>query len=464
MANAPEFDLVVVGCGAAGLAAAVTFVERTEAEGRAVRVAVLESAPEDERGGATRWTTAGLRATLDGTLDPFWVSMVQEVSKGLADVAYLERFEREVPTTIEFLRDHGVELVAASPGFCRPNGGGRAIVDALAALVDEADGAEIMYRTEALRLSVDPDGRVDGVVVRGDDGLTRTLSAPAVILACGGFEGNPEMLTQYLGTDAVDLKLIAPGIAFNKGRGIRMAMDIGADTSGQFDGIHSELVDRRTSRADAVIYGHSYGIMVNGEAKRFWDEGAAMFQDTFELVAYDVWRNQGQTAFFVADRTIAERDDLSGLYDTDVAPVTADSIEQLAVLLGLDPDALGATVAEYNAAVGTGTFDPWTLDGLATEGIEPPKSNWALPIDTPPFHAYPVTTAITFTYGGLRTDTEARVLSTGGVPIPGLYAAGEIVGVFYHEYVAATSVLKALTFGRVAADHVAANAPNAVTT
>jgi tricarballylate dehydrogenase len=334
-----------------------------------------------------------------------------------------------------------------------PNGGGRAIVDALAAAVDAADGAEILYRTEALRLSIDDDGRVEGVVVRGADGLTRTLRASSVVLACGGFEGNPEMLTQYLGPKAVDLKLIAPGIGFNKGRGIRMAMDVGADTAGQFDGMHSELVDRRTSRADAVIYGHPYGIMVNGAGKRFWDEGADVFATTFELLAYEVWRNQDQTAFFVADRTIAENEGLSALYDTDMPPVQANTIEELAVLLGLEPDALAATVAEFNAACGPGEFDPSSYDGVATEGIDPPKSNWAIPIETPPFHAYPVTTAITFTYGGIRTDTDGRVLSTGGTPIPGLYAAGEIVGVFYHEYVAATSVLKALTFGRIVAEH-----------
>jgi tricarballylate dehydrogenase len=386
---------------------------------------------------------------------------VQEVSKGLADVPYLQRFEQEVPTTIGFLRDHGVEITTGIMGGTVPNGGGLAIVDALAAVLEEAEGAEILYRTEALSLTMADDGRIDGVVVRGSDGLTRTLRARAVVLACGGFEGNPEMLTQYLGPKAVDLQLIAPGIAYNKGRGIRMAMEIGADTSGQFDGMHSELVDRRTSRPDAVIYGHSFGIMVNGEGRRFWDEGAGTYADTFELVAYEVWRNQDQTAFFVSDRKLADNTELSPLYDTDVAPVQADTIEELAVLLGLEADVLAQTVAEFNAATRPGTFDPNTLDGLTTEEIDPPKSNWALPIDTPPYHAYPVTTAITFTYGGVRTDTDARVLSTGGVPIPGLYAAGEIVGVFYHEYVAATSVLKALTFGRIAAEHaVSAAAPS----
>src|SRR5690606_13166361 len=104
---------------------------------------------------------------------------------------------------------------------------------------------------------------------RGSDGRLCTLGARAVMLACGGFEGNAEMLTRYVGPNACDLGLIAPGIAYNKGAGIRMAMDIGADTAGQFDGIHAELVDPRTDRADAVIYPHPYGIMVNGDGKRF---------------------------------------------------------------------------------------------------------------------------------------------------------------------------------------------------
>ena len=461
MTDETAYDLVVVGCGGAGLSAAVAYIE---AAGPDARVAVLERAAEADRGGSTRWTTAGLRVDQDFVLDPRWVGRVQEVSKNLADIEYCLAFEREIPNTGEFLKDHGVELLYGEPPVegmtktARPNGGGLAIVDALARHVDAAPNASIHYQTEAVRLSLSDEGRVDGVVVRGPDGLLKTLHAQSVVLACGGFEGNYEMLTQYVGQNAVDLKVLAPGTQYNKGDGIRMATEIGAATSGQFDGIHAELVDIRTDRADAVLYGHSYTIVVNEDAKRFYDEGAKNFADSFELIAYEVWANQHQAAFFITDEAVMSQPQLTAWFDTDMPPVKADTIRDLAAQLGLDPEALEQTVTEFNAACNGRDFVPGIFDGKATEGIEPPKSNWANPISHPPYYGYPVSAAVCFTYGGLKTDTSARVLSKGGVPIPNLYAAGELVGLFYHEYPAATSVLKALTFGRLAGAHAAAEA------
>jgi tricarballylate dehydrogenase len=314
---------------------------------------------------------------------------------------------------------------------------------------------QIHYQTEAIRLALSNEGRVNGVVVRGTDGLIRTMHADVVLLACGGFEGNSEMMTQYVGPKACDLKLIAPGISYNKGAGIRMAMDIGAGTAGQFDGIHAEAVDSRTDRADAVIYGHTYGILVNGAGERFFDEGQNTFDATFELVGYEIWRNQDQVAYFIADRHIHDHPHILKMFDTDQPPIEAESIVELAQQLGIEADSLVATVAAYNAAVGPGEFDPTCLDGKTTIGLEPPKSNWAYPLDRGPFLAYPLTAAVTFTYGGLKTDTLARVLTGNNVVIPGLYAAGEIAGLFYHEYPSATSVLRAVTFGRIAGQHVA---------
>jgi tricarballylate dehydrogenase len=293
------------------------------------------------------------------------------------------------------------------------------------------------------------------VVARGPDGLLTTVRGRSVVLACGGFEGNYEMLTQYCGKDAVDLKVLAPGTQYNKGDGIRMATEIGAATSGQFDGMHAELVDTRTNRADAVLYGHTYTIAVDGDGKRFYDEGEKSIGDSFELIAYDVWANRNQTAFLITDHDVLGREDMTRWFDTDMAPVQADSIADLATQLGLEPEALEQTVNEFNAACNDNEFDPFRYDGKSTVGIEPPKSNWANPISHPPFYGYPVAAAICFTYGGLKTDTSARVLSKGGAPIPGLYAAGELVGLFYHEYPAATSVLKAITFGRLAGAHAA---------
>ncbi|MBV9593087.1 MAG: FAD-binding protein, partial [Actinobacteria bacterium] len=373
-----DYDLLVVGCGGAGLSAAVTYIQEA---GPDARVAVLERSKPEDRGGSTRWTTAGMRVNEEFVLDPNWVGRVQEVSKNLADLEYCLVFEAALPELGTFLRASGIEFLTNTRSMngvvrttLRPNGGGLAIVDALARLVEAAPNAAIHYETEAVRLSLNDEGRVDGVDVRGPDGLLKTYHAQSVVLACGGFEGNYEMLTQYVGQNAVDLKILAPGTQYNKGDGIRMATEIGAATSGQFDGIHAELVDIRTDRADAVLYGHTYTVAVNGDAKRFYDEGAKDIGESFELIAYDVWANQEQTAFLLTDELIMSREELTARFDTDIPPAKADSIRDLALQLGLDPDALEQTVNEYNAAVNDNDFDPWRFDGKATVGIEPPKS------------------------------------------------------------------------------------------
>lgn len=462
---ADAYDLIVVGCGAAGLSAGASYVRKARERGHQARVVILESAPKEERGGATRWTTARFRAREDYSLDPFFVGRMQEVSKGLSDMEYCRTLEAEVPNTFRFLEAHGINLLHYEPPVAMgvehevtPNGGGHAIVEALSKFIEEADGAEILYHTEALRLNLATDGHVDGVVVRGPDGLLRTLHGRAVVLACGGFEGNKEMLTRYLGPNACDLPLLAPGLAYNQGAGIRMAMEVGAAMSGQFDMIHTELVDRRSSRADAVVYAHPFGIVVNGEGKRFFDEGQGTFEETFELIAFEVWRNQNQTAFFIADQTITSHKGIMLLFDSDQPPIEANTVPELAALLGLEPEQLVRTVEEYNAAVVPCEFDPYRRDGKSTLGLLPEKSNWAYRLESPPFFAYPLTSAICFTYGGMRTDAKARVVTSNGIPIPGLYAAGEIVGVFYHEYPAGTSVLRSLTFGRIAGEHAAESA------
>ena len=464
MGEAPGYDLVVIGMGAAGLAAAVSHVDAVAAEGRAARVGVVERAPEAERGGATRYTSSWFRITEDRRLDPGFVSLMESVSGGLADLDYCRTLEREVPATLEFLEGHGVEVVyARSPlpnrhagGGGTPAGGGAGIVEAFAGVLERTDGVEVSYETEAVRLSVAGDGHVDGVVVRGRDGLLHTLGAGAVVIASGGFEGSNEMLTQHLGGRAGDLPLIAPGLANNRGEGIRMAIEVGADTAGQFDMFHGEPVDPRASKPDPVFFPYVCGIVVNGRGERFFDEGQDGFDATFEALGYEIWRNQEQTAFFVGDQTTLAIEAFDALVLTDVPPVTAGSVEELATRLGLDPGALARTVSEYNAAVGPEPFDPYAFDGKSTRGLATPKSNWAFPLDSPPYVAYPLTCAITFTFGGIRTDSSARVVRPAGTPIPGLYAAGEVTGLYYHEYPAGTSVLRSLTFGRLAGAHAAA--------
>jgi tricarballylate dehydrogenase len=464
MTQSARYDLIVLGCGAAGLSAACSYAATAAAQGRAARVAVVERATREGRGGATRWTSSWFRITEDRRLDPAFVARMDAVSHGLADLEYCRALEREVTGSLSFLEQNAVELIYfkqpfpnrnTGGGLGMPARGGVGIVDGLASVVERTAGAEMLYESEAVRLRLAEDGRISGVVVRSRDGLTRTLEAPAVVIACGGFEGNPQMLTQYLGERACDLPLIAPTLKNNTGDGLRMALEIGAATAGQFDMFHGEPVDVRSGKPDAVVYAFPYGIVVNGRGERFFDEGKDSFDSTFEELAFEIWRDQQQRAFFIGDQTTLRIEHVQAIILTDQPPVTADTLAKLAAQLGLDPTALQRTVASYNAAIGPGEFNPHSRDGKAAPGLAPPKSNWAFALESPPFIAYPLTCAITFTFGGIRTDALARVVSPSGAPIPGLYAAGEVTGLYYHQYPAGTSVLRAVTFGRIAGAHAA---------
>ena len=456
--SADRYELVVIGCGAAGLSAALAYLE---AAGDA-RVAVLERAPRAERGGASRWTTSRMRVDAEGRLDPTFAEVVIPSHPEAED--YCRALEREAPTTIRLLKERGVELEhaplpwaneLASGWEAAPKGGGEAIVEALAPAVEAFAGAEILYELEAVALVTDEAGRVTGVEARGADGRLRNLVADAVVIAAGGYEGNPEMMREHSGPRGGDLPLIAPGVGYNRGDGIRMATAIGAATAGQFDMFHAEPVDSRTTHPDAVVFGTPFGIVVNRDARRFWDEGRRTFEAGFESFAFEIWANQDQQAYFIGDQKTLAVPFFEFLSTTDLPPESSDTIGGLAELLGLDPARLEETVAGFNAATTDAPFDPSRKDGKATVGLDPPKSNWAVPIDSPPYFGYPLTSAICFTFGGIRTDAEARVVTESGDPIPGLYAAGEVTGLFYGEYPVGTSVLRALTFGRLAGTHAA---------
>jgi tricarballylate dehydrogenase len=443
-----EHDLVVIGCGAAGLAAAVAYADEV---GPDARIAVLERATLEGRGGATRWTSSWFRITANRQLDPSFIETMERVSEGKADLDYCRAFAREVPATFDFLDRHAVPWIYFQQPF------GVALVNTLTGLIDGLPNAKIHYQTEAVALSTDGNSTVTGVHVRDPAGK-RHLQARAVVIACGGFEGAPDLLRNHIGPRAIELPLIAPTLANNRGDGIRLAQPLGADLAGQFEMFHGEPVDRRSSKPDAVVYAYPFGILVNGAAQRFFDEGADSFDATFEQLGYEIWANQQQAAYFIAEKAILDWPNVADIILTDQPAIEADTLEALATKLGLDTAALVTTVSRYNAAIGPGETDRRLRDGKATVGLSPPKSNWATPLQRGPFIGYPLTCAITFTFGGLRSDARARVVRRDGIPIDGLYAAGEVTGLYYNAYPAGTSVLRALTFGRIAAREAAARA------
>ena len=470
-----EFDVVVAGCGIAGLTAAVSAAEK------GARVAVLERAPMEERGGNTRYTEAYLRMKNEqeiaddfevhfaknagGHLDP---SLVQEASGpydswssivkslGFFDPELISTFATAVPTTIKWLKDIGIRFEALPTPFLTRNapklmpvGGGLALIEALAARAERLD-VEFFYRTTATDLALDASRGVAGV-----EAISRILgplriSSPACVLACGGFEGNAEMLTQYLGPQALYIRPVARGGYYNKGEGIRMALRANAAPCGDYGNYHAEPMDPRSGITEPAIFIFPYGIIVNQLGRRFTDEAPGTVDASYERITRLIPFQPGGIAYALLDNKVTEIPNYRVAVRSDQPPIEADSLDEMAAKLNIAARALQNTVALYNDACVSGRFDPFNLDSLSTQALDPPKSNWAQPIDKPPFMAYPMVAGNVFTFGGVKVNGLAQVLDHDGIPIMGLHAAGEMIGMYYKAYTGATSVLRGAVFGKIA--------------
>jgi tricarballylate dehydrogenase len=333
-------------------------------------------------------------------------------------------------------------------------GGGPGLVQSLYALA-RSTGVVIEFGARATELITGDEG-VAGVRYR-QAGRTLAAGARAVVLACGGFESNTEWRTRYLGPGWELAKV--RGTRFNTGEGLRMALEIGAASFGAWSGCHAVAWDRNAPEFGDLAVGdgfqkHSYplGVMLNAGGERFVDEGADFRNYTYAKYGRAILAQPGQFAWQVFDAKVAPllRDEYRIRQATRVR---AESLEALVARLdGVDPAGALATLKAFNAAVRSGApFDPNVKDGRGTTGIEPPKSNWANPIDAPPFEAFAVTCGVTFTFGGLRIDRDARVIDADGAPIEGLYAAGELVGgLFYNNYPGGSGLMAGAVFGRIA--------------
>ena len=306
-----------------------SYADAAAAQGRQARVGGARALAREERGGSTRYTGSWFRVTEDRQLDPKFVETMERSPAARPTSTTAGRSSASSRPRSRFLEEHGVEYIyfkqgsrTATPAAAGHAGGQRARHRRRARRRPRADeGVDLVYETEAIRLSVSDEGRVDGVVVRAAGRpAERTLHARAVVIASGGFEGNKEMLTQYLGERACDIPVISPGTGNNRGEGIRMAIEVGADTAGQFDMFHAEPIDPRATKPDPVIYPYPYGIVVNRHAKRFFDEGKNSFDSTFEELGYEIWRNQEQTAFLIGDQTSLSVNGFQDVIFTDVPP------------------------------------------------------------------------------------------------------------------------------------------------
>jgi len=448
--------LIVVGQGAAGLAAALSAAESSEGIKHSIRITLIDKAPETAAGGNTRWSPSYIRMPAVDRVDPNFVEDVLAATQSKGDRRYFTRLAQDAPATIKWLGTNNIEFtqpiyyLAKGPARIQPRGGGPNLVSELLHAAKKR-GVQFLYDCAAKTLLAE-NGQIAGLKVTRNI-TEEILPADAIILASGGFQANSEMMRQHFGPGAEEMRLISPGTFFNSGDGIRMAIELGATGAGDWNGMHAEPVDARSKGSAPVVLVYPYGVVVDRNGRRFFDEGRGLVHETWEWFARDIhFKTQNSIAYAILDSRLLEISDYQRAIRSELPPVCAETLAGLTKQLGVDQANLEETVANYNAScVGNSAiFDATRCDGLsASNDLHPPKSNWARAIEVPPFLGYPLVGAIAYTFGGLATDEHARVLSSDG-PIPGLYAAGEITGHFYATAPNAVSILRALVFGRIA--------------
>ncbi|PYM37883.1 MAG: tricarballylate dehydrogenase [Candidatus Rokuibacteriota bacterium] len=485
--------VVVVGGGNAALCAAIA------ARVAGARVLLLEKAPAPERGGNSFFTAGAFRFAHHG-LDDLRRDVLPDLSEAearaididaypearffddlarltenLTDPDLADTLVRRSRPTIVWMRAQGLRFI---PMFGRQAyrlgdrhrfwgglaveavGGGPGLVEALYQRAEQL-GVEVRYGVKASGLRLDRRGAIRALATRDADGF-HEVACRGVVLACGGFEANPEWRARYLGPDW-ELARVR-GTRHNTGDGIRMALEIHAQPYGHWSACHAVAWDLNAPpfgdrRVGDLFQKHSYplGLIVNNRGERFVDEGADLRNYTYARYGREILHQPERAAFQLFDQKVV------GLLREEyrireVTKAEASTLGELARKLEIDPEGLERTVAAFNQAVQPGEFNPAILDGKATRGLTPPKSNWALPLDAPPYLGYAVTCGITFTFGGLRVDTRARVLDTEDRVIPGLYAAGELLGgLFYHNYPGGAGLMAGAVFGRLAGESAAAD-------
>ncbi|BCW77524.1 tricarballylate dehydrogenase [Arthrobacter sp. NicSoilB11] len=476
-------DVLVVGGGNAGFAAALAAAER----GR--KVVLLEKAREAASGGNSFYTAGATRISHDGLQELIefvepderhaasevpaytaaeYLADLSKVSEGRNDPELSAVLVNESNPTLRWLQGMGLKyrLMYERQAYRTQDGGylfwgglhvgnvggGKGLMaDHRAAA--ERMGVEVIYDCAATGL-IQEDGRVRGVRYRTSTGEGE-LRAESVILASGGFEASPELRRQHLGEGWQNAKV--RGTPGNTGEMILAALDAGAARGGDWSTCHSVAWDAWHPENESNLAltnqltrgGYPLGIVVNSDGKRFVDEGADYRNYTYAKYGRDILAQPGSAAFQIFDASSrpmlrAEEYDMPG-----VSVVTAPTLAELAQKAGISPEGLEETVHNFNASItGSSPFDPNVKDGRRAD-TQPPKSNWARSIATGPFYAFPVTCGITFTFGGLKTDTWGRVLTEDAEPLEGLYACGEALGgLFSGNYPGGSGLAAGAVFGR----------------
>lgn len=449
-----NYDVLVIGGGNAALCAAMSAREA------GASVLVLEASPEDFRGGNSRHTR-NLRymhnqgnAFLTGPYpeEEFFEDLLR-VTGGQTN-EQLARFTiRESNNVGEWMQKHGCMFQPAMRGtlhLSRTNafflGGGKALMNSYYRTAQKM-GVAISYGTEVQDLEI-KDGQFSKAIVV-QSGKRSVIRAKTVVLASGGFQGNLEWLKKEWGPAAENF--IVRGSPYDKGRMLRIMLDNGAKQIGDPRQCHAVAIDARAPKYDGGIVTRldcvSFGVVVNKDARRFYDEGEDFWPKRYAIWGRLVAKQPDQIAYSIIDSKSID------LFMPSVfPPLEAASLSELAKKLELDPTELEKTIKEFNASIKLGSFDPGELDDCHTKGLEPQKSHWARPIDTPPFYGYPLRPGITFTYLGVAVNEKAQVLMKDDTPALNIFAAGEIMSgnILGKGYMAGFGMTIGTVFGRVA--------------
>ena len=457
-----QYDVIVVGGGNAALCAAL------QARRIVQRVLVLERAPEHMRGGNTRHTR-NLRCAHSAADQYFSGPYPEEellqdligVSGSPANPDLAKLCIRESRKLPEWMSAHGVnwqQPLAGTLHLGRTNrwflGGGKALLNTYYQMARRM-GIEIRYNAVVEDLILDGD-RFEAVRVKCGE-KEELVRGRAVVAAAGGYEANIEWLKRHWG-DAAD-NFVIRGTPYNDGLLLAALLRKGAKAIGDPKGFHAIAVDARAPKFDGGIVTRldaiPFGIVVNQLGRRFYDEGEDLWPKRYAIWGSLIAAQPGQMAFCLVDAKTFGR-----FLPPMFKPYQADSVEALGTALGLDGKVLAETVGEYNAAAaGNAKVQMDHLDGVRTRGITPPKSNWALSIDRPPYYGLPLRPGITFTYMGVMVDEKARVLGQTGRPFKNVYAAGEIMSgnILTKGYLGGFGLTIGSVFGELAGREAASN-------
>lgn len=457
-----NYDLVVIGGGNAGLCAAITAAEA------GVSVLILEAAPESYRGGNSRHTR-NFRCMHQGPLGPLagdypeeeYLSDLLEVTEGETDDHLARLAIRASEDCLPWMEAHGVRFQPALSGtlsLSRTNafflGGGKALVNAYYRTARSL-GVDVLYNAKATHLELSG-RRISGVEFEYVKELF-SLTPKSVVVASGGFQADLEWLARAWGPAAGNF--LVRGTPYNRGEVLANLIGQGIETIGDPTQCHAVAIDGRAPRFDGGIVTRldciPFSIVVNRDGQRFYDEGEELWPKRYAIWGRLVAKQPDQIGHVIFD---SKSIDL--FMPSAFPPLQAQSLESLAAMLDLPKEALLDTVNRFNAACGDDRmFDPATLDGIATRGIDPPKSNWARPISTPPFYSCPLRTGVTFTYLGLKIDGSAQCSNREG-KIQNLWAAGETMAgsILGRGYLAGFGMTIGTVFGRIAGREAAAHA------